>query len=287
MPQCPGGGRGYANVVDTVMACLVRALSQKRGPAGKTHTALAQAACQRALRCVSPRSQRWCSSGWKCGTGSGWCKAGNTSCGRTFCSSMSRASCRCPGRERRCCWRDSASGTNEARRWRPRSCRLLNQSRCSGSERLTGAFPDRLTRHARTLEMDGRSGRLKTGNQKRAADAASPGRQALTPPRTDPILQPHPGGPLAKPRLRPATRIGHHHAARQPRFGRLGNLLQRLLRLGLKFCLLPHAGTPPRPVLGLLPRQGQPVRHPQTGLADGKRQRHRRLRSCSACPAEP
>jgi len=38
-----------------------------------------------------------------------------------------------------------------------------------GSERLTGALPDRLTHHVHILEMNGDSDRLKTSKQKRAA----------------------------------------------------------------------------------------------------------------------
>jgi DNA replication protein DnaC len=41
-----------------------------------------------------------------------------------------------------------------------------------GSERLTGALLDRLTRHVHILEMNGDSYRLKTSKQRRAVERA-------------------------------------------------------------------------------------------------------------------
>jgi hypothetical protein len=53
-------------------------------------------------------------------------------------------------------------------------------------------------------------------------------------------------------------------------------LREHNLRLGLKFDLLRHAGTPPpRPVRGPLPRQVQPPGHRQADLPRGRQQCHR------------
>jgi hypothetical protein len=114
--------------------------------------------------------------------------------------------------------------------------------------------------------------------------------------RTDHVLQPHLGQPLAKPCVRSVAGIGQHHTARQPRIQGLGNLIHCNLRLGLEFNFLRHAGTPsPHPVLGPFSRQVQPPGHRQAGLPRGERQCHRhlaivllaQLRRNTAAPRQP